>query len=155
MKATLPFLLLGCGAFMGVAARATTSDDRKPQQKVSPSTPEAHRPVAANKHVHASVPVPKPANPHRAVNNPKPATTEKGPRGRQLISGQRNSSINAAPGAIRDTPKTPVVRQSTISRTVEPAPSNVRHHGANPATIGGPRRATTASLSGRAVSRKP
>jgi hypothetical protein len=155
MKATLLFLLLGCGAFMGVAARATTSDDRKPQQKVSPSTHEAHHPVATNKNVHASVPVPKPANPHRAVNNPKPAATEKGTRGRQPISGQRSSSINAGPGAIRDTLKTPMVSQSTISRPVETAATIPRHHGANPATIGGPRRATTASLSGRTVSRKP
>jgi len=154
MKATLLFLLLGCDAFMGIAVRATTSDDHKPQQKASPSTPEAHRSVTANKHTHASVPIPKPANPRRAVNNPKAPATEKDRRG-QSTSGQRNSSINAGPGATRDTLKTPVVRQSTISRPVELAPSNPRHHGANPATIGGPKKATAAALSGRTVSRKP
>jgi hypothetical protein len=155
MKVALFFLLLGCAAFIGVAARATTADDRNPQQKASPSTPEAHRPVTANKRTHVSVPVPKPANPHRAIHNPKGAAADKTARGRQPISGVRNSSVNAGPSAMRNTPKPPVVRQSTISRPVEPATSNLRHHGANPPTIGGPRKTTTASLSGRAVSRKP
>ena len=158
MRATLLFLMIVGATFVSPAGRATTNDQAKPSEQAKPTTREVGRVAKAEKRLHPSVPLPKPASPHRATNTPKPSLTGKTVNSRRQVSKQPNGPTNASLLASPAAANTRSVQRPTVSRPAVSTPNDLRHHGANPASIGGPRNTTvssTAVLNGRAVSRKP
>jgi len=149
MKAGLLFLMIACTALLCSTGNATTADNANPQQKARPPlVSQGRHNATAHERTPKSVSLPKPASPRRTPNTSKGAVVGKTINGRRKVSEQRSSA----------TIKARSVRPSTVSRTAVSAPNDVRHHGANPATIGGPRSTTvssTAALNGRAVNRRP
>jgi hypothetical protein len=158
MKVALLFLMIACTAFINPPGRATATDDVKSSQQAKPPAREASRVAKTEKRSPKSIPLPKPVTPHRATNVPKGSLPRKPLNSRPQVSKQRNSPTNASLSASRATNNARSMRRSTVSRPAVSTPDDVRHHGVNPASIGGPRNTTvssTAALNGRTVTRRP
>ena len=157
MKAALPFLVILWSALVCPTGHATTTDDPTSRQEAKPPIRQLGHSATVDKHIHDSRPLPKPATPRRAMHGRKGSLAQRTMNSSGEVSGYRSNPTNAGPGASRDTAKARSARSSTVSRPAASLP-NVRHHSANPPTIGGPKSTTaasTAALSGRAVSRRP
>lgn len=159
MKApALLFLTIASVALLCPTAHATTINDSSPRQKATPTVPQPRHGLRANKLKHESVPLPTPATPHRATNTPKRPASGKTINAHPPLSGPRSNPTNTGLRASRNTNQPRPLKPSTLARHTASTPNDARHHGANPAAIGGPRNATvasTAALGGRALSRRP
>jgi hypothetical protein len=154
MKIALLFLTIGCGMLLSSTAHAT--DNTNPRQKaLQTARPTSHREAVA-KPGHGSVPLPRPATPHR-VTNPKSSATEKNMNADHRILGQAKNPTNANLSGNRTSNHLRIVQPSLVPRPAASTPSNARHHGPNPAIIGGPKNAAaadTAALSGSTLHRR-
>jgi hypothetical protein len=159
MKAALLFLTISSAALLCPAARATTTDETDSRQKASQTAPQASHRTAVTKPKSEVAPLPKPATPHRLTNNLKNLAAGKTVNADRQRSEQRNSPTNTS---LRGNSNSFQQRSTRSSKPPRPAasaaPNNLRHHGPNPAVLGGPRNTTvtnTAALRGRAVHHRP
>jgi hypothetical protein len=160
MKAALLFIAiaiavatLACGT-----SSAATTDDTKTRQEFKPPVRQVGHGSTPDKHARESIPLPKPAKPPRSSSNRKGGAPSKSVNAPRPASEPGNRPMNAGVVARHDSVKTHSARTLTASRPPVPSQNTVRHHSANPASIGGPQTATissTAALDGRLVSRKP
>jgi hypothetical protein len=157
MKTVLLFLTISCAALLCPAARATTTDDINSRQKASQTAQQASHRTASTKPTPVVVPLPKPVTPHRRTNNLKNPTAGNINAHRQDPE-RRNSPANAGLRGNSNSFQQRSFRPSTLPRPPASAPNNSRHHGPNPAVIGGPKNTTatnTAALSGGALRHRP
>jgi len=157
MKATLPFLVILWSALVCPTGHATTTDDPTSRQEAKPPIRQLGHSATVDKHIHDSRPLPKPASPRRAMHSRKGSVAHGTMNSSGQVSAHRSMPTNTGTGASRDTVKARSATSSTVSQPVVSLP-NVHHHSANPPTIGGPKStsaASTAALSGRAVTRRP
>lgn len=158
MKTALLILTIGCATLLCPTAHTTTTDDANSRQKAVPTVPQERPRAPAAKSGGGSVPLPKPVIAHRAMNKPKNPFAGRTNDAHRQVSKQRNDPTNAAVSGGRNTIQPHLLRPPTLPRPATPVPNNARHHGPNPAAIGGPRNTTvssSAALSGRMLSRRP
>jgi hypothetical protein len=155
MRAVLLSLTLAWGVLLCSTARAT--DDPNARQKaLQMATPTNPRKALA-KPSHGSIPLPKPVTPQRVTNNPKNLTAGKTISAGHHESSQAKNPANASSNGIRSGNPSRLVRPALVPRPPVSTQSNVRHHGPNPAILGGPKNtsaAGTAALSGTALHRR-
>jgi hypothetical protein len=155
VKVALLFLTVGCGSFLCSTSRATEDPNhqQKALQTVTPTNPRK----ALAKPSHGSIPLPKPVTPQRVTNNPKNLTAGKTINAGHHESSQAKNPANASSNGIRSGNPSRLVRPALVPRPPVSTPSNVRHHGPNPAILGGPKNtsaAGTAARSGTALHRR-
>lgn len=158
MKAVLLVLTIGCAALLCPAAHTTTTDDTSSRQKASQKAPQARDRAVTTKPKRESVPLPKLPSPHRLTNNAKNPAAGKTTNAQRQHLEQRHSPTNAGLRGSSGSFQQRSFRPSTLPRPAASTPNNSRHHGPNPAVIGGPKNTTvtnTAALSGRAVHSRP
>jgi hypothetical protein len=158
VKAALFFVTIACAVSVCQTGHATTTGTAGPSQEANPSAQRGPHSASADQRARKSIPVPKPANPRRAANELKSSATGKNANPfvqvpeRGIYRTTIGSSKNSAEAGAR------CVRPWGTLRSAARVPGNVRHHGAGPASVGGPKSGTvggTAALDGRAVSRRP
>ena len=158
MKAALRSVTIACTVFACQINHATTTVNAQPQQEAQRPVPQIGHHATKDKRAPESMPLPKPANPRRTPNNPKDSLTGKNVNARARDSEPPNRQRNADVSASRhEVARNASIRRQAVSHSAPPSP-NARHHGANPATVGGPGSATvrsTGAVDGRLMSRKP
>jgi hypothetical protein len=126
---TFAWLLLLCST-----ARAT--DDTDPRQKPSQTATPKNPRKAVAKPGHGSVPLPKPAAPHKAANNTRNSGANKIINSdRHTFAQRKNPAANL--GGNRSSTAARLVHRSPLSRPTASTANTARHHGPNPAIIGG------------------
>lgn len=158
MKAVLLVLTIGCALLLCPAAHVATADDTNSRQKTSQTAPQPQPRGVVTKPAHSSVPLPKPVSPHQLTNNPKNLTAGKTTNAQRHHLEQRHSTTNANSRGSFGSFQQRSFRPSTLPRPAASTPNNSRHHGPNPAVVGGPKNTAitnTAALSGRAVHSRP
>jgi hypothetical protein len=156
MKFALLFLTIGCATLLCSTAHAT--DDTNPKQKASQAAAPTNHRAAVAKPGHGSVPLPKPVTPHGLANKAKKPGAGKSINAHHSVFGQRNNPTNTTLNGSRNTIQPHALTPSTPARPNALTPNNARHHGPNPAVIGGPKNSATAgtgALNGTALHRSP
>lgn len=138
---------------------SATTDEAKQHQNVSAALQKPEHDRAAKKihpHGSASLAKPNPLQGHGLNQKRVASTTPPGPQRTASIRSTRPE--NGVPAVNRGVSKTHLAPPAGTSRTSIATSVNVRHHGPNPATLGGSasvRAANAGSLSGTRMGRKP
>jgi hypothetical protein len=134
------------GALLCSTARATepVSPRQKPLETATSTSPRK----AVAKPGHGSVPLPKPAGPRKAANNTRNSGANKIINSDRHVFAQRKNPASANLNGNRNSTAARLVHRSPLPRTAASTPNNVRHHGPNPAIIGGAPNIATANSAG-------
>lgn len=157
MKTEILFLMIGLMTFGSGASYAQTGDDAKSHQESKSAVHQLSKPAATKKSTHKSIPLPKPAAHPRAPNNEKGSIARNTANARHQVLDRRNGPTTAGVRQSSAVDRARPVRTPAASRSVSSTANNLRHRGANPPTVGGPRGASagaTATLSGSGMSRR-
>lgn len=156
MKATLLFLTIGLATLGCGVGYAQTVDDAKSHPESKSLVHQAGKNTATRKPAHGSIPLPKPAAHPPTPNNMRGSAAGNAANARHQIldrDGRTNARLRQSSAVDGARP----VRPPAASRPVSSTVTNLRHRGANPATVGGPRSTSagaTATLSGNGISHR-
>jgi hypothetical protein len=142
----LLFMSFIWGALLCSTAPATEplSPRQKPSETAAPTNPRK----AVAKPGHGSVPLPKPAARRKAANNTRNSGANKIINSDRHIFAQRKNPASANLSGNRSSTAARLVHRSPIPRPAASTANTARHHGPNPAIIGGAPNIATANSAG-------
>ena len=158
MKVALLCLTIALATLRCGAGYAQTVGDAKFHQESKTPVRQAGKITPTKKPTHDSIPLPKPASHQRTANSRKGSAAGNTAKAHPQVLDRPNGSQNNGLRQTSALDRARSVPSSAASRSASSTASSLRHHGPNPAILGGPRSASvasTATLNGNEMSRRP